>query len=60
MSGELMRAPQNVDEDIDLQADSLPVNAQMKFLHEFCVAHPANDYMYFAPVLYLWIRDARK
>lgn len=44
MSGVLLRAPQGVDEDLDLTPPGMPVLDQMAFIRRFCTANPDSDY----------------
>ncbi|WP_236960094.1 hypothetical protein [Methylobacterium durans] len=60
MSGALMRAPQGVDEDIDLLPDALPAAEQMKFVQEMCLRNTGQDYMDAVRALYHQLRDLRK
>jgi hypothetical protein len=44
MSGALMRAPQGVDEDLDLLPLFFPLQQQAEFLRAYCLANPSEDY----------------
>jgi hypothetical protein len=52
MSGALIRAPQGVDENLDLLPPSFPLQQQSDFLRAFCAANPNEDYMDAVHVLY--------
>lgn len=57
MSGALIRAPQGIDENLDLSPPSFPLQAQAEFLRAFCEKHPDQDYMDAARALYHQLRD---
>lgn len=52
MSGALMRAPQGIDENLDLLPPSFPLQQQADFLRAFCAANPNQDYMDAVHALY--------
>jgi hypothetical protein len=52
MSGALMRAPQGVDEDLDLLPPALPLQQQADFLRAFCLENPDQSYMDAVHALY--------
>jgi hypothetical protein len=52
MSGALMRAPQGVDEDLDLLPPSFPLQQQADFLRAFCSENPNLSYMDAVHTLY--------
>ena len=60
MSGALMRAPQGVDEDLDLLQGDLTAADQMRFLADFCLRNAGEDYMDAARTLYRQLRNSRK
>lgn len=52
MSGALMRAPQGVDETLDLLPPSFPLQQQADFLRAFCAQNPNEAYMDAVHTLY--------
>lgn len=56
MSGLLMRAPQGVDENLDLAPPSFALRNQAAFLHDFCSRNPGQDYADAVLALYLRLR----
>ena len=56
MSGALIRAPDGVDEGLDLAPPSMPLAAQADFLRTFCAANPATDYSDAVRALYHRLR----
>ena len=59
MSGALIRAPQGVDEGLDLSPPSFPLLQQVDFLRTFCTQNPDKDYMDAARALYRRLRELR-
>lgn len=59
MSGALIRAPQGVDEGLDLTPPSFPLRDQAEFLRSFCAQHPDQDYMDAVRALYHRLRGTR-
>lgn len=56
MSGALVRAPQGVDEELDLNPPDFPLRTQADFLRAFCLSHPDQDYLDAARALYRRMR----
>lgn len=56
MSGVLIRAPKDVDQDLDLAPSSMPLNAQADFLRTFCAKNPRQDYLDAVRALYHRLR----
>jgi hypothetical protein len=56
MSGALIRAPEGIDEGLDLAPSSMPLNAQADFLRAFCRKSPDLDYMDAVHALYRQLR----
>ncbi len=56
MSGALIRAPDGVDEGLDLAPPSMPLAAQVDFLRAYCAANPATDYSDAVRALYHRLR----
>lgn len=56
MSGVLLRAPEGVDEDLDLAPPNMPLNAQAEFVRKFCAANPTLDYLDAVRALYHRLR----
>jgi len=56
MSGALIRAPEGVDEGLDLTPSSMPLNAQADFVRSFCAKRPDLDYMDAVHALYRHLR----
>lgn len=56
MSGALIRAPQGLDEDLDLLPPTFPIQKQAEFLRAFCAGHPEQDYMDAVRALYHRLR----
>lgn len=56
MSGALIRAPEGVDEDLDLTPPSMPLQTQAGFLRAFCEKNPEQDYMEAVRALYHRLR----
>ncbi|MFE1597490.1 hypothetical protein [Methylobacterium sp. ID0610] len=59
MSGALIRAPQGVDEGLDLTPPSFPLQEQVDFLRAFCVKNQDQDYMDAARALYHRLRGPK-
>lgn len=57
MSGALIRAPQGVDEGLDLSPPSFPLGAQADYLRSFCLKNPDQDYMDAVRALYHRLRE---
>lgn len=58
MSGALIRAPQGVDEDLDLSPPYFSLQQQVEFLRDFCEKNPNQDYMDAAHALYRRLRKS--
>lgn len=58
MSGALIRAPQGVDENLDLAPMTFPLRQQVEFLHTFCSQNPGQDYLNAVHALYRRLREA--
>ena len=56
MSGALIRAPEGIDEGLDLAPASMPLSAQANFLRAFCRKSPSLDYMDAVHALYRHLR----
>ena len=56
MSGALIRAPEGIDEGLDLAPASMPLSAQANFLRAFCRKSPSLDYMDAVHTLYRHLR----
>lgn len=56
MSGALIRAPQGVDDDLDLLPPSFPIEKQADFLRAFCAENPDQDYTDAVRALYRRLR----
>lgn len=56
MSGALIRAPEGVDDDLDLSPPSFPLLKQVDFLRAYCADHPDQDYLDAARALYRRMR----
>lgn len=52
LSGALMRAPQGVDEDMNLLPPNFPLQKQADFPRTYCSANPEKDYMDAVHALY--------
>ncbi|MBZ6414635.1 MULTISPECIES: hypothetical protein [Methylobacteriaceae] len=59
MSGALIRAPQGVDEGLDLTPPSFPLQEQVDFLRAFCAKNQDQDYMDAARALYRRLRGPK-
>jgi len=59
MSGALIRAPQGVDEGLDLTPPSFPLQEQVDFLRAFCAKNQDQDYMDAARTLYRRLRGPK-
>jgi hypothetical protein len=59
MSGALIRAPQGVDEGLDLTPPSFPLQEQVDFLRAFCAKNQDQDYMDAARALYHRLRGPK-
>ncbi|MER2264621.1 hypothetical protein [Methylobacterium oxalidis] len=57
MSGALIRAPQGVDEGLDLTPPTFPLAEQVDFLRSYCAKNPEQDYMDAARALYRRLRE---
>lgn len=59
MSGALIRAPQGVDEGLDLTPPSFPLQEQVDFLRAFCAKNQDQDYMDAVRALYHRLRGPK-
>jgi hypothetical protein len=59
MSGALIRAPQGVDEGLDLTPPSFPLHEQADFLRSFCTKNQDQDYMDAVRALYHRLRGPK-
>ena len=59
MSGALIRAPQGVDEGLDLTPPSFPLQEQVDFLRDFCAKNQDKDFMDAARALYHRLRGPK-
>ena len=59
MSGALIRAPQGVDEGLDLTPPSFSLQEQVDFLRAFCAKNQDQDYMDAARALYHRLRGPK-
>lgn len=59
MSGALIRAPQGVDEGLDLTPPSFPLQEQVDFLKDFCAKNQDQDFMDAARALYHRLRGPK-
>ena len=59
MSGALIRAPQGVDEGLDLTPPSFQLQEQVDFLRAFCAKNQDQDYMDAARALYRRLRGPK-
>lgn len=59
MSGALIRAPQGVDEGLDLTPQSFPLQEQVDFLRAFCAKNQDQDYMDAVRALYHRLRGPK-
>lgn len=59
MSGALIRAPQGVDEGLDLTPPSFPLQEQVDFLRAFCAKNQDQDFMDAARALYHRLRGPK-
>ena len=59
MSGALIRAPQGVDEGLDLTPPSFPLQEQVDLLRAFCAKNQDQDYMDAARALYHRLRGPK-
>jgi hypothetical protein len=56
MTGILLRAPEGVDEDLDLIPPAMPIQNQMAFIRRFCAASPEEGYQDAILALYKELR----
>ncbi|MGE7157014.1 hypothetical protein ACQKJ1_25135 [Methylorubrum rhodesianum] len=59
MSGALIRAPQGVDEGLDLTPPTFPLEEQVDFLRAFCAKNQEQDFMDAARALYHRLRGPK-